>query len=148
MYLRNKTLNFNVGNLPFGGNDKVYIQSMTNTKTHDIKSTIEQINLLEEYGCEIIRVAVLNKEDAYSIHEIKKHIHIPLVCDIHFDPELAIIAIKEGADKIRLNPGNIKDPNKIKEIVELAKLKNIPIRIGVNSGSLPSDLPLTKEGIV
>lgn len=148
MYLRNKTLNFNVGNLPFGGNDKVYIQSMTNTKTHDVKSTIEQIKLLEEYGCEIIRVAVLNKEDAYSIHEIKKNIHIPLVCDIHFDPELAIIAIKEGADKIRLNPGNIKDPNKIKEIVKLAKLKNIPIRIGVNSGSLPSDLPLTKEGIV
>lgn len=146
--LRTETKQFNLKGLPFGGNDKIYIQSMTNTKTKDVAATVAQIKALEKVGCEIIRVCVLDKEDAYAIAKIKKEINIPLVADIHFDPELAIIAIKEGVDKIRLNPGNISDKNKIIEIVNLCKEKNIPIRIGVNSGSLPKDLPLNAEGIV
>lgn len=148
MYTRNKTLKVNLNGCVIGGNDHIYIQSMTNTKTKDVLSTVKQILELEKIGCEIIRVAVLDREDAYSIGKIKEQIHIPLVADIHFDPELAIIAIKQGVDKIRLNPGNIKDVNKIKEIVNLCKERNIPIRIGVNSGSMPSDLPLTAEGII
>ena len=148
MYLRNNTVNFKVKNLDFGGNDKVYIQSMTNTKTSDIINTIKQINELENAGCEIIRVAIFDKSDALAIKEIKKHINIPLVTDIHFDPELAILSILNGADKIRLNPGNISNKEKIEEIVELCKERNVPIRIGVNSGSLPRDLEKTKEGIV
>lgn len=148
MYLRNNTKSFKVKNLDFGGNDKVYIQSMTNTKTSDIINTIKQINELEKAGCEIIRVAIFDKADALAIKEIKRHINIPLVTDIHFDPELAILSILNGADKIRLNPGNITNKEKIKEIVELCKERNVPIRIGVNSGSLPRDLEKTKEGIV
>lgn len=148
MYLRNNTKSFKVKNLDFGGNDKVYIQSMTNTKTSDIINTIKQINELEKAGCEIIRVAIFDKADALAIKEIKRHINIPLVTDIHFDPELAILSILNGADKIRLNPGNISNKEKIEEIVELCKERNVPIRIGVNSGSLPRDLEKTKEGIV
>ena len=148
MYLRNNTRSFKVKNLDFGGNDKVYIQSMTNTKTSDIINTIKQINELEKAGCEIIRVAIFDKADALAIKEIKRHINIPLVTDIHFDPELAILSILNGADKIRLNPGNITNKEKIEEIVELCKERNVPIRIGVNSGSLPRDLEKTKEGIV
>ncbi len=148
MYLRNNTKSFKVKNLDFGGNDKVYIQSMTNTKTSDIINTIKQINELEKAGCEMIRVAIFDKADALAIKEIKRHINIPLVTDIHFDPELAILSILNGADKIRLNPGNISNKEKIEEIVELCKERNVPIRIGVNSGSLPRDLEKTKEGIV
>ena len=148
MYLRNNTKSFKVKNLDFGGNDRVYIQSMTNTKTSDIINTIKQINELEKAGCEIIRVAIFDKADALAIKEIKRHINIPLVTDIHFDPELAILSILNGADKIRLNPGNITNKEKIEEIVELCKERNVPIRIGVNSGSLPRDLEKTKEGIV
>ena len=140
MITRDKTLGFKISNLPFGNNDKIYIQSMCNTKTKNIKETVNQILELEKLGCEIIRVAILDKEDALSISEIKKHIHIPLVADIHFDPELAIISINQGVDKIRLNPGNICNKEKIKEIVNLCKEKNIPIRIGVNGGSLPKDI--------
>lgn len=148
MYLRNNTVSFKVKNLDFGGNDTVYIQSMTNTKTSDIINTIKQINELEKAGCEIIRVAIFDKADALAIKEIKRHINIPLVTDIHFDPELAILSILNGADKIRLNPGNISNKEKIEKIVELCKERNVPIRIGVNSGSLPRDLEKTKEGIV
>ena len=148
MHSRLETKKVMVGNLELGGNNKIYIQSMTNTKTKDVKATVNQILELEKIGCEIIRVCVLNKDDAYALGEIKKQIHIPLVADIHFDPELAIIAIKEGVDKIRLNPGNIDNKEKIVEIVNLCKEHNIPIRIGVNSGSMPKDLPLTAEGIV
>lgn len=148
MFTRATTKKFYIKNLEFGGNDHIYIQSMTNTKTHDVNKTVKQILALEEIGCEIIRVAVLNKEDAYALGEIKKQIHIPLVADIHFDPELAIIALNMGVDKIRLNPGNISDKEKIKEIVNLAKEKHVPIRIGVNSGSLPKDLELNAKGIV
>ncbi len=148
MYKREQTINFKVKNLSFGGNNNIYIQSMTNTKTKNVVETIKQINKLAEAGCDIIRVAVFDKEDAISIAKIKENISIPLVCDIHFDPELAILSILNGADKIRLNPGNISNKDKIKEIVKLCKERNIPIRIGVNGGSLPKDLPRTKEGII
>lgn len=113
---------------------------MCNTKTKNVKDTVDQILELERLGCEIIRVAVLDQEDALSISKIKEQIHIPLVADIHFDPELAITAIKQGVDKIRLNPGNISNKEKIVEIVNLCKERNIPIRIGVNGGSLPKDI--------
>jgi (E)-4-hydroxy-3-methylbut-2-enyl-diphosphate synthase len=148
MYLRNQTRVVKIKDKYIGGDNPILIQSMTNTKTKDVLGTIKQINELEKLGCDIIRVAVLDKEDAYSIHKIKEGIHIPLVADIHFDPELAIIAINEGVDKIRLNPGNIKDKDKIVEIVKLCKEKQIPIRIGVNSGSLPSDLELNAKNMV
>lgn len=149
MITREKTIGFNIANLPFGGNNTIYIQSMCNTKTKNVDETVKQILELEKLGCQIIRVAVLDKDDALSISKIKEKINIPLVADIHFDPELAIIAINQGVDKIRLNPGNINDKNKIKEIVNLCKEKNIPIRIGVNAGSLPKDIQKpTKENMI
>ena len=140
MFKRDKTRKIKVGNLVLGGNNKVYIQSMTNTKTKDVNSTVKQILDLERVGCEIIRVACLDKEDAKAIKEIKKKIHIPIVADIHFDYEIALEAIKSGVDKIRINPGNIGSKDRIKKVVEACKEKNIPIRIGVNSGSLEKDL--------
>ena len=133
---RLKTKAINVGGVIIGGQNKVVIQSMTNTKTKDIDSTVKQILQLEKEGCEIIRVAILDMEDSKAIAEIKKQIHIPIVCDIHFNPDFAIQSILNGADKIRLNPGNITDENKIKEIVSLCKERNVPIRIGINAGSL------------
>ena len=148
MYLRNETRVVKVGNRLLGGDNPILIQSMTNTKTKDVKGTIAQILRLEELGCDIIRVAVLDKEDAYSISKIKEGIHIPLVADIHFDPELALIAIEQGVDKIRLNPGNIRDHDKIVEIVNRCKEKHIPIRIGVNSGSLPKGYELNAKNMV
>lgn len=148
MYLRNETKSFKIANLTIGGNNKIYIQSMTNTKTKNVLDTVKQILELENAGCEIIRVAVLDKDDAMAISSIKKEIHIPLVCDIHFDPELAILAIKNGADKIRLNPGNISNKDKIKEIVELAKSHNVPIRIGVNAGSLPKGMEVNALNMI
>ena len=148
MFYRNDTKVVKVGNIYLGGNNPIRIQSMCNTKTKDVDATVHQILELERLGCEIIRVAVLDLEDAYSIHKIKERIHIPLVADIHFDPELAIIAIKEGVDKIRLNPGNIRDKDKIKEIVELCKERHIPIRIGVNAGSLPKGWETNAENMI
>lgn len=148
MFLRKDTKVVKIGNRFIGGNNPILIQSMCNTKTKDVKSTVNQILELEKYGCDIIRVAVLDKEDAYSIHKIKEGIHIPLVADIHFDPELAIIAIKEGVDKIRLNPGNIQNKEKIQEIVNLCKERNIPIRIGVNAGSLPKGWEVNAENMI
>lgn len=148
MYLRNETRVVKVGNRLLGGNNPILIQSMCNTKTKDVDSTVNQILEMEKLGCDIIRVAVLDKEDAYSIHKIKERIHIPLVADIHFDPELAIIAIKEGVDKIRLNPGNIRDEEKIIEIVNLCKEKHIPIRIGVNAGSLPKGYEVNADNMI
>ena len=136
MYTRENTRKVKIGNIYIGGNSPITIQSMTNTKTKDIKATIKQIKELENRGLEIIRVAVLDHEDALAINEIKKEINIPLVADIHFNPDLAITSIKSGADKIRINPGNIEDKEKIKEIVKLCKERNIPIRIGINAGSL------------
>ena len=145
---RNETRVVKIGDKYIGGNNPILIQSMTNTKTKDVKATVKQILELEKYGCDIIRVAVLDMEDANSIGEIKKQIHIPLVADIHFDPELAITAIKQGVDKIRLNPGNIQNKEKIKEIVLLCKERNIPIRIGVNSGSLPKGMELNAKNMI
>lgn len=148
MFTRNTTNSCRVGNLILGGNDKVYIQSMTNTKTHDVLATVKQINELANAGCDIIRVAVLNMDDAKALGQIKRQINIPLVADIHFDPVLAIEAIKQGVDKIRLNPGNISNKEKIKEIVELAKKHDIAIRIGVNSGSLPKGMELNAKNMI
>ena len=146
--LRKTTKTVQIKDKFIGGNHKILIQSMTNTKTKDVLNTVKQINTLEKAGCEIIRVAVLDLEDAKAIKEIKKNISIPLVADIHFDYRLAIEAINAGADKIRLNPGNISNEEHIKQIVNLCKEKNIPIRIGVNSGSLPKGLELTPENLV
>lgn len=134
-----------VGKVGIGGDFPVSVQSMTNTKTHDVKATVNQIMALEEAGCDIVRVAVPDMEAAKAIAEIKKNIHIPLVADIHFDYRLAIEAIKNGADKVRINPGNIGGLERIKEVVKAARERNIPIRIGVNSGSLEKDL-LEKYG--
>jgi (E)-4-hydroxy-3-methylbut-2-enyl-diphosphate synthase len=131
-----------------GGNNKVFIQSMTNTYTKDVEATVKQIHTLEKAGCEIIRVAVLDMVDAQAIKEIKKQINIPLVADIHFDYRLALESIKSGADKIRLNPGNIPKREHVEEVVKACKAKNIPIRIGVNSGSLPGRAEPTPELMV
>lgn len=137
---RTKTRQITVGNVKIGGQNKVVIQSMTNTKTKDIESTVKQILDLEKAGCEIIRVACLDMEDAKSIKEIKKQIHIPIVADIHFDYKIALEAIKNGVNKIRINPGNIGDEEKVKKVVEACKANKIPIRIGVNAGSLEKEL--------
>ena len=118
---------------------------MTNTKTKDIESTVNQILELEKAGCEIIRVACLDIEDAKAIKEIKANIHIPIVADIHFDYKIALQAIESGVDKVRINPGNIGSKDKVKQVVEACRKNNIPIRIGVNSGSLEKDL-LEKYG--
>lgn len=143
--LREETRSVQVGNLTIGGNNHVVIQSMCNTKTKNVEATIKQINALEQAGCELVRVAVFDKEDAYAIKEIKKGIHIPLVADIHFDYKLALIAIESGIDKVRINPGNIGSIEKIKAVVDACKEKHIPIRIGVNGGSLEKEI-LEKYG--
>lgn len=143
--LREETRSVQVGNLTIGGNNHVVIQSMCNTKTKDVEATINQINALQQAGCELVRVAVFDKEDAYAIKEIKKRIHIPLVADIHFDYKLALIAIESGIDKVRINPGNIGSIEKVKAVVDACKKKHIPIRIGVNGGSLEKDI-LEKYG--
>ena len=142
---RNETRSFQVGNLTLGGNNDVIIQSMTNTKTKNIEATVKQIQELENAGCQIVRMAVFDKEDAYAIKEIKKQVHVPLVADIHFDYRLALIAIESGIDKIRINPGNIGSIEKTKSVVEACKKNHIPIRIGVNSGSLEKEI-LEKYG--
>jgi len=133
---RTKTRKIYCGEVQIGGNNKVSIQSMTNTKTKNIDETIRQIQALEEAGCEIVRVAILDIEDALAISKIKKLIHIPIVADIHFDHQLALEAIRQGVDKIRINPGNIGSDEHVKQVVLACKEKHIPIRIGVNSGSL------------
>ena len=142
---REQTRAFQVGNLTLGGNNHVIIQSMTNTKTKNVEATVKQIQELEDAGCEMVRMAVFDKEDAYAIADIKKQVHIPLVADIHFDYRLALIAIESGIDKIRINPGNIGSIEKVKAVVESCKEHHIPIRIGVNSGSLEKDI-LEKYG--
>lgn len=142
---RTKTHKIMVGNVQIGGQNKVVIQSMCNTKTKDVKSTVKQILDLEKVGCELIRVACLDIEDAKAIAEIKKQIHIPIVADIHFDYKIALQAIDSGVDKVRINPGNIGSKDRVKAVVDKCKEKNIPIRIGVNAGSLEKDL-LEKYG--
>lgn len=136
-----------VGNVQIGGNNHVVIQSMANTKTKDVESTVNQILELEKEGCEIIRVACLDLDDAKAIEQIKEKIHIPIVADIHFDYKIALQAIESGVDKIRINPGNIGAKENIKKVVDACKEQHIPIRIGVNSGSLEKDL-LQKYGKV
>lgn len=135
----------NVGTVPVGGEHPVSIQSMTNTDTRDVGATVAQIRRLEAAGCEIIRVAVPDMEAAEAVSAIKKQIHIPLVCDIHFDYRLALECMKNGADKIRINPGNIGSKERVRQVVELAKSTQTPIRIGVNGGSLEREL-LQKYG--
>ncbi|HYE10101.1 MAG TPA: flavodoxin-dependent (E)-4-hydroxy-3-methylbut-2-enyl-diphosphate synthase, partial [Patescibacteria group bacterium] len=143
--MRKKTRRIRIGSVEIGDNNPIAIQSMTNTHTQNVKATIEQIKVLEEAGCHIVRVAVPDMEAAAAIAEIKKSIHIPLVADIHFDYRLAIEAIKNGVDKIRINPGNIGDIDRVKKVVETAKAYEIPIRVGVNSGSVEREL-LAKYG--
>ena len=150
---RRKTREVKIGNVTIGGDNPIAIQSMCNTKTSDVKATVAQILALEKAGCEIIRVAVPDMEAALAIKEIKKQIHIPLVADIHFDYKLALQAIESGVDKLRINPGNIGGEDRVKAVVMAAKEKHIPIRIGVNSGSLEKHIlekygRVTAEGIV
>lgn len=142
-----------IGDCYIGGDNPIAIQSMTNTKTEDVKSTVAQILELEEAGCQIIRCAVPTMEAAEALLKIKERIHIPLVADIHFDYRLAIAAMENGADKIRINPGNIGSKDRVKAVVDVAKERNIPIRVGVNSGSLEKELVkkyggVTAEGLV
>lgn len=144
---RNETKVIDIGGVKIGGGNPVAIQSMTNTKTEDVKATVDQILALEKAGCEIIRCAVPTMEAAEALKEIKKQIHIPLVADIHFDYRLAIAAIENGADKIRINPGNIGSAERVKAVVDKAKQHNIPIRVGVNSGSLEKELVEKYHGV-
>ena len=150
---RKITKEVHIGNVVIGGGSPIKIQSMTNTKTEDVKATVAQIKKLEAAGCDIIRCAVPTMEAAQALKEIKKEISIPLVADIHFDYKLAIAAMENGADKIRINPGNIGSKERVKAVVTVAKERNIPIRVGVNSGSLEKELiekyhGVTAEGIV
>ena len=142
---RENTTKVMVGNVQIGGQNKVVIQSMCNTKTKDVDATVKQILDLENVGCEIIRVACLDIDDAKAIKKIKEKIHIPIVADIHFDYKIALQAIESGVDKVRINPGNIGSEEKVKAVVDKCKEKHIPIRIGVNAGSLEKDL-LEKYG--
>lgn len=142
---RKKTRRITLGGVPIGGGAPVAVQSMTNTDTRDVKATVKQINELAKAGCEVVRVALLNMEAARSLDKIKKAISIPLVADIHFDHRLALTAIDKGVDGLRINPGNIGEKAKVVELVKAAKERGVPIRIGVNSGSLEKDL-LKKYG--
>ena len=150
---RDKTRVVKIGNRVIGGGNPILIQSMTNTPTEDVAATVAQIHRLEEVGCEIVRCTVPTPEAAKALAEIKKQVSIPIVADIHFDYKMAIAAIENGADKIRINPGNIGGPERVAEVVKAAKERMIPIRVGVNSGSLEKNLVekyggVTAEGIV
>ena len=150
---RDETRKVQIGDVTIGGGSPIAIQSMTNTKTEDVSGTVAQVLALEKAGCEIIRCAVPTMEAAQAIGKIKERIHIPLVADIHFDYRLAIAAIENGADKIRINPGNIGDGSRVQAVVDKAKACKVPIRVGVNSGSLEKPLVeryggVTAEGLV
>ena len=150
---RENTKVIRIGNRVIGGGNPILIQSMTNTKTEDVEATVAQIHALEKAGCEIIRSTVPTMEAAKALREIKKRIHIPIVADIHFDYRMAIAAIENGADKIRINPGNIGSAEKVQAVVDKAKEYGVPIRVGVNSGSLEKNLiekygQVTAEGLV
>ncbi|WP_035768167.1 flavodoxin-dependent (E)-4-hydroxy-3-methylbut-2-enyl-diphosphate synthase [Butyrivibrio sp. NC2002] len=147
MTYRDHTKVVHIGNKVIGGGNPIMIQSMTNTPTEDVTATVNQILALEKAGCDIVRSTVPNQEAANAIKEIKKQIHIPLVADIHFDYKMAIAAMENGADKIRINPGNIGSDDKIEAVVKTAKERNIPIRVGVNSGSLEKDILLKYGGV-
>lgn len=144
---RDNTKIIKIGDKLIGGGNPIMIQSMTNTHTEDVEATVKQILRLEKAGCDIIRCTVPTIEAAHAIKEIKKQIHIPLVADIHFDYKMAIAAMENGADKIRINPGNIGSTDKIKAVVDVAKSRNIPIRVGVNSGSLEKDIVEKYNGV-
>lgn len=144
---REHTRKIHIGDKVIGGGSPILIQSMTNTRTEDLKSTVEQIHRLEKAGCEIIRCTVPTMEAARAIREIKKQISIPLVADIHFDYKMAVAAIENGADKIRINPGNIGGEDKVAAVVNAARERNIPIRVGVNSGSLEKELVEKYHGV-
>ena len=153
MITRRDTRTVYVGGVPIGGGNPIRIQSMCNTRTEDVKATVEQILRLERAGCEIIRAAVPTMEAARALKEIKAQIHIPLVADIHFDYRLAIAAMENGADKIRINPGNIGSRERVRAVVDAAREKRIPIRVGVNGGSLEKEIlakygGVTPEGLV
>ena len=153
MTAREQTRTVRIGNRMIGGGNPIAIQSMCNTKTENVKETVEQIHRLKAAGCEIIRVTVPTMEAARAVKEIKKEISIPLVADIHFDYRMAIAAIENGADKIRINPGNIGSEDRVRAVVDTARAHNVPIRVGVNSGSLEKNLiekygGVTAEGIV
>ncbi len=153
MAFRDLTKEIHIGNRVIGHGNPILIQSMTNTRTEDVKATVEQIHRLEEAGCEIIRSTVPTLEAAKAIKEIKKEISIPIVADIHFDYKMAVAAIENGADKVRINPGNIGTDDKLLEVVKAAKERNIPIRVGVNSGSMEKGLiekygGVTAKGLV
>lgn len=150
---RKQTRTVSIGNRKIGGGNPILIQSMCNTKTEDAAATVEQILRLEDAGCDIIRVAVPTMEAAEALKEIKRQIHIPLVADIHFDYRLAVASIENGVDKIRINPGNIGSEDRVRAVVDKAKAYGVPIRVGVNSGSLEKELlekyhGVTAEGIV
>lgn len=147
MFTRCDTTKVQIGNITMGGSDEVIIQSMCNTLTKDYQATINQIHQLEKVGCQMIRCSVLDQQDAKCLKIIKDNINIPLVADIHFDYKLALIAIESGVDKIRINPGNIGSKENVRKVTEKCKEKHIPIRIGINSGSIERDL-LTKYGKV
>ena len=140
MAYRDNTKEIHIGNRVIGHGNPILIQSMTNTRTEDVKATVEQIHRLERAGCEIVRSTVPTIEAARAIREIKKEISIPLVADIHFDYKMAVAAIENGADKVRINPGNIGSDDKVREVVKAASERNIPIRVGVNSGSMEKHL--------
>ncbi len=151
--MRKKTREISIGNVKIGGENRIAVQSMTNTKTEDVEATVAQIGRLVQAGCDIVRVAVPTMEAAEAIHEIKKQVSIPVVADIHFDYKLAIAAVENGADKIRINPGNIGNRERIQAVVDTCRKRNIPIRVGVNSGSLEKQLiekygGVTPEGLV
>ena len=153
MAYRDNTKVVHIGNKVIGGGNPIMIQSMTNTPTEDVEKTVAQILALEAAGCDIVRCTVPNQEAADAIKQIKSRIHIPLVADIHFDYKMAIAAMENGADKIRINPGNIGSKDRIEAVVKTARDRNIPIRVGVNSGSLEKDLlekygGVTAEGLV
>jgi (E)-4-hydroxy-3-methylbut-2-enyl-diphosphate synthase len=153
MLTRRETKKIRIGDIYIGGDSKITIQSMTNTDTRDIPTTVEQIKRLEEVGCDIIRLAVVDREAAIALKSIKKAINIPIIADIHFDYRLAIESIENGADKIRINPGNIGSNDRVKSVIDKAKEYDIPIRIGINSGSLEKDIlnkykKVTAEGLV
>lgn len=147
MTYREKTKKVQIGNVTIGGGSPIAIQSMTNTKTDDVAATVAQIHALEAAGCEIVRCTVPTEEAARAIRDIKKEISIPLVADIHFDYRMAIMAMENGADKIRINPGNIGREERIRAVVDCAKERNIPIRVGVNSGSLEKHLVEKYHGV-
>ena len=140
MIQRRKSKQIEIGNVKIGGNAPISVQSMTNTDTRDVKSTLKQINNMAEHGCELVRLAVLNAQAADCIREIKKSSPVPLIADIHFDYRLAIKCIENGIDALRINPGNIGKEENVKKVVSLAKTNNVPIRIGINGGSLEKDL--------